>query len=1053
MSRTDAHVRPGDGVSSSDTGALPLRPLRVLALGGLAAVVLVATVFGLLYRAQLVDAHVQEAERKAAALTTTLTQALRDDLPLLAVPAEGQAVPLPSSEETERFKSRIQEVAAVLPLLEVSILDRRGTVVLSTDREAIGTTRRPPSGLAEALRGRPQSAFTARTQYALFDEVHITSYALATLVPVYDESARTVVGVAAVHLDLAESMEGLTAEVAETTAGTAGALAVVYVALLVFGRYVERLLRAQQAQIAAEMAERREADAHLRRVQDAMETTIAERTRRLRESEARFREFAESSSDWLWETDQNHRFTYISEGFRRLVNQEPSFILGHSRIDLRADPHETPARWQAHLDDLRHHRPFRGFCYTMRLPDGRTRYLSVSGTPIFDENGRFHGYRGTGTDLTHQHEAEQTITRMGRIIDQSANEVYIFDGETLHFLQVNRGARLNLGHSVEELVGLTPLDIMPLETRDSFERRLAPLRQRPSTSTVFESLYQRKDGSRYPVEVRLQYMAQERPPVFVAVVQDITARRQAELALQESEERFRSVAEMSLDGIVVHVDGVIVYANRQAVQIARANTVGDLIDQPIERFIHPDHRAAIFERVRHMHETGRPTERAEFRLLRLSGQPFDAEMSSSPITYGGRAATQTVLRDVTDSKVVQGQLIQTAKLATLGEMAAGMAHELSQPMNVIRMAAEGALLERNGGSTAGDANRAALEIISAQAARMGDIIEHMRIFSRKEAEAIEVFDPALCVKQAVDMIEAQLYAEGISLNARYPSGSYGVRGRPVHLEQVLLNLLTNARDSIRQRWRNEEETGEGEIAIETFVTSGEDRLIIRVTDNGGGIPPEIMDRIFEPFYTTKEVGTGTGLGLSVSYSLIAAMDGTLRARNVDRGAQFEIALPIARDAFSAEAPPSGLHAVAVPPEDADDGEPSALLTHVLVVDDEPFATKLVADHLERLGYRVTTASDGEEGYEKFLEDPPDLVITDLRMPHCDGAEMVRRMQNHVPDLPVIVATGHLGHLEAAAGTLQDQTVAILKKPISLSELTRHVRVAVRLPDAAKEVSE
>ncbi|MFA7431031.1 MAG: PAS domain S-box protein [Rhodospirillaceae bacterium] len=1050
MHRDDGTALPEESGSFPAAGGnlLPrVQPLRIIALAGLVLVIAATVALGALSRVQLSTTLIDDARSDALAIAGLLEPTVLGD-----------------AMAGNTFRRTIAASARMLPIVEVTVADERGVVVLSTRPDATGD----PTGNAEAARsalaGIPWVGPGAQRSYMLDlhqgNPVTVTpEQVLTAYVPLRDGSGR-VTGIAIIHQDMAHVSTAVQTAVLRLVAATAAVMAVLYAGLLMLGRHIELLISTQQVQIEAEVAERREAEAHLRQVQDAMENTVAERTRRLRESEARFREFAESASDWLWETDQSHTFTYVSDGFRRLIGADPDWYLGRSRLDSRADAQDAPARWQVHLDDLRHHRPFRAFSYSLGLPDGSTRYVSASGTPVFDERGRFRGYRGTGTDLTHQHEAEQTITRMGRIIDQSANEVYIFDAETLHFLQVNRGARQNLGHSAEDLFEMTPLDIMPLETADSFRRRLTPLCQRPSTSTVFESLYKRQDGSRYPVEVRLQYMAQERPPVFVAVVQDITARRQAELALQESEERFRAVAEMSLDGIIVDVDGIIVYANRQAVQITRANTIGDLITQSLERFVHPDHRDMLAVRLRRMHDTGRATERTEISLLRLSGQPFDAEMSSSPITYAGKAATQTVLRDVTDTKVVQGQLIQTAKLATLGEMAAGMAHELSQPMNVIRMAAEGALLERADGGGPDPDSRATLEIISSQAGRMGEIIDHMRIFSRKEPEAIEVFDPALCIMQAVNMIESQLYAEGIAITARYPIGTHGVRGRPVHLEQVLLNLLTNARDAVLQRWRAEDQESSfrGAIMVEGSASGGDGRLRIRVSDNGGGIPPDIIERIFEPFYTTKQVGTGTGLGLSVSYSLVAGMNGALRVSNLVDGAQFEITLPIDNKAPSdhpqglAHPPPRQPVAAraAAAPEASDDDkeEPSALLIHVLVVDDEPFATKLVADHLDRMGYRVTTAGDGEDGYQKFLSDPPDLVITDLRMPRCDGAEMVRRMQEHVPTLPVIVVTGHLGHLESAAADLQDHTAAILKKPISLAELTRHVRALVHLPDPA-----
>lgn len=1038
MQRDDATsgAEPGTTTTTAASAAgggravLPrIQPLRIIATAGLLLIVAATLALGTTSRTQLAAVLGDQARATAKGLGTTLA-------PLLdGHPADSQAA----------LAAIAAEAAALAPVVGLSVADAGGVVLFSTDPQAIGRPLDDTAAAQAALGGAVREAAAKRQILSLY-------------VPLRDQGDGPVIGVAAVHQDTARLDAAATAGMTRLVAATIAIMAVLYAALLMLGRHIGHLVEAQQGLIEAEVAERREAEAHLRRVQDAMENTIAERTRRLRDSEARFREFAESASDWLWETDETHAFTYVSEGFRRLIGADPNWYLGRSRLELRADGQDAPARWQIHQDDLRNHRPFRAFCYSLRLPDGSSRFVSASGTPVFDDRGRFKGYRGTGTDLTHQHEAEQTITRMGRIIDQSANEVYIFDAESLNFLQVNRGARQNLGHSAEDLAEMTPLSIMPLETADSFRRRLNPLRQRPSTSTVFESLYRRKDGSRYPVEVRLQYMAQERPPVFVAVVQDITARRQAELALQESEERFRAVAEMSLDGIIVDVDGVIVYANRQAVQIARANTIGDLITQPLERFVHPDNRPMLAARLRRMHTTGRATDRTEIRLLRLSGQPFDAEMSSSPITYAGRTATQTVLRDVTDTKVVQGQLIQTAKLATLGEMAAGMAHELSQPMNVIRMAAEGALMEAADGSGPARDPKGALEIIAGQAGRMGEIIDHMRIFSRKEAEAVEVFDPSLCIMQAVNMIESQLYAEGIAITARYPLGTHGVRGRPVHLEQVLLNLLTNARDAVLQRWRAEapESSFRGVISVDGTTGASETQLVIRVTDNGGGIPADIIDRIFEPFYTTKEIGTGTGLGLSVSYSLVSGMNGTLRVRNIEDGAQFEITLPIDHETpgESVGEPMTGAalpapHQTPLPLEVAgDDDEPSALLIHILVVDDEPFATKLVADHLDRLGYRVTTAGDGEDGYEKFLADPPDLVITDLRMPRCDGAEMIRRMQAHVPDLPVIVVTGHLGHLESAAADLQGHTSAILKKPISLAELTGKVRSLVSLPQPA-----
>lgn len=1049
----------GDGPDEVlPTAALPpVSPLRHLALAGLVLVVCGGLALGWLYRTQMLDEIMTGARQHAIDLASSLGAHLG---PTVESALQNGKGPLPPAIETAVARE-IRTVGAVLPILQANLIALDGRVVFSTDASQVGALEARNPRFRSAASGAVSCEVSTRRDFVMFDRRTTSEHALATSVPLRDGTQ--MIGVIEIFQDVQAPIDRVEQRVRHLLAAVIGVMIVLYIGLLALGRHIERLVQRQNRRIGEEIAERRDAEVHLRRVQDDMERTIAERTQRLRENEARFREFAESASDWLWEMDADFRFTYISEGLNRILNLDPADFIGRTRDEINGAPGDAPARWQAHRDDLLHHRPFRDFVYTLHIPGKGMRTVAISGKPVFDDTGRFRGYRGIGSDATERHKAEQTITRLGRILDQSANEVFIIDATSLQFVQVNRGARRNLGYATEEITALGPLDIVPSATRDWLLRRLEPLRRRPSETAVFETFLQRKDGSRYPVEFRLQYAAQERPPVYVGVAQDITARKRTEQALQESEDRYRTMAEMSLDAILVHVDDVIVYANRQAGTVVGGST-DVLIGRAITEFITPEYQSLARRRLDALQNDGAPSESTEMRLLRADGSVFDAEVASSSIAFGGRPAVQTVLRDITERKAVQGQLIQTAKLATLGEMAAGMAHELSQPMNVIRMAAEGALLDGPAEpSPTEQARRATLEIIVGQAARMGEIIDHMRIFSRKQAEDVEMFEPALCIKAVLNMVEAQFYAEDISLAVRYPSGTPRLLGRPVHLEQVLLNLLTNARDAVRQRAAREtDDAWRASIAIDAWVvpageagnTSADDMLHVTVADNGGGIPEDSLDRIFEPFFTTKEVGTGTGLGLSVSFGLIGAMGGTITARNENGGALFEIEVPVSDAPAPAQpeaAPPQCLPPSAPAPAAAsgDDDEPDALLIHVLVVDDEPFATKLVSDHLSYLGYRVTTAADGEEGYERFLTDPPDIVVTDLRMPRCDGMELMRRMHEHVPDLPVIVATGHLGHLETASAEMQDHAAAILKKPISLKHLSDRIRSLVALPETVR----
>ena len=243
-----------------------------------------------------------------------------------------------------------------------------------------------------------------------------------------------------------------------------------------------------------------------------------------------------------------------------------------------------------------------------------------------------------------------------------------------------------------------------------------------------------------------------------------------------------------------------------------------------------------------------------------------------------------------ERKEASAQIIQASKLATLGEMATSVAHELNQPLNIIRMAAWNSRRKlAQGDSDAQVANfeylDAKLERIEGQISRASQIIDHMRMFGREAREDLEPIDPTKAVTNALDLMGEQLRLADIKVSTSLPAGGAMVMGHSIQLEQVILNLLTNARDAIGQR------LGVVKGAIELCAIASGSEVTITCADNGGGIPDGIISRIFEPFYTTKEVGQGTGLGLSVTYGIIRDMNGAISAENTDKGACFTIKLP------------------------------------------------------------------------------------------------------------------------------------------------------------------
>ena len=241
------------------------------------------------------------------------------------------------------------------------------------------------------------------------------------------------------------------------------------------------------------------------------------------------------------------------------------------------------------------------------------------------------------------------------------------------------------------------------------------------------------------------------------------------------------------------------------------------------------------------------------------------------------------MTDISERKKATAQIIQSSKLATLGEMATSVAHELNQPLNVIRMAAWNARRKIADGAADLEYINSKLERIEEQTARAAAIIDHMRMFGRDAKETPEPVDPRNVVMNALDLVGEQLRLAGIEIATEFPESCAFILGHTIQIEQVILNLLTNARDAM-------EEKEEGS-KITLLVFEDDNGVNITSEDTGGGIPNNVLPRIFEPFYTTKEIGRGTGLGLSVSYGIVRGMNGTITAENTDGGARFKITLP------------------------------------------------------------------------------------------------------------------------------------------------------------------
>ncbi|MBT7898565.1 MAG: hypothetical protein HN565_07295, partial [Rhodospirillales bacterium] len=237
------------------------------------------------------------------------------------------------------------------------------------------------------------------------------------------------------------------------------------------------------------------------------------------------------------------------------------------------------------------------------------------------------------------------------------------------------------------------------------------------------------------------------------------------------------------------------------------------------------------------------------------------------------------------------QVSEVSRLATLGEMAVGMAHELNQPLNTIRLASENAQHAIEDGFSNQEFELSKLRMISEQSAKMGEMIQRMCVVGRSEGP-LDIIDPRESIRDACSLLALQFVDDGIIVTLDLDDTPLRILGSRNELAQVLINFMTNARDAIVENQPENMDRNPGTSGrIDVILDSRRDGVVIQVKDNGGGIPDDVIERIFDPFFTTKEVTKGTGLGLSISFGIINAMGGQIKVENFGGGAIFTLVLP------------------------------------------------------------------------------------------------------------------------------------------------------------------
>jgi PAS domain S-box-containing protein len=614
------------------------------------------------------------------------------------------------------------------------------------------------------------------------------------------------------------------------------------------------------------------------------------------------------------------------------------------------------------------------------------------------------------------------------LFEKNPSVMWVYDRETFRFLAVNDAAVNLYGYSPEEFSRMTILDIRPAEDVPRLiqliERHPEGLRQSG------EWRHRTKDGRELIVESVGHTLTFADREASLVVARDMTARRQAEAALAESEQRFRMMAD-SMPAMLWLTDaaGKMTFLNKLWLDYAGAPAVEQL-GSGWRRLLVPEEEAGVAAAFAQACQTQQPFE-LQHRLVGADGvQRWFLDRGIPRFARDGQfLGLIGVLFDITDLRTAQAQLQQAQKMEAVGRLTGGIAHDFNNLLTLILGSAE--LLSEH--KQADSDMRATAELIADAAERGAELTKRMLAFARRQPLQPAVIDVEQLVRQMEGMLRRAL-GEDIDIQIASGRELWKTLADPHQLESALLNLAINARDAMPSGGKLTIELinahlDEAYAAQNDEVVPG-DYVMVAVTDTGTGIAPEILEKVFEPFFTTKGVGQGSGLGLSMVYGFVKQSGGHAKVYSeVGHGTTVKLYLPRA----STDEP--GQRPAARTPGEVPGGTET-----ILVVEDDAMVRSFVQEQLASLGYTVIAAEDGPGALALLAEHPEvKLLFTDVIMPGgMNGRQLADEVRRRLPEMKILFTSGYAESAIMHQGRL-DPGVHLLNKPYRRPDLALKVR--------------
>jgi two-component system cell cycle sensor histidine kinase/response regulator CckA len=787
------------------------------------------------------------------------------------------------------------------------------------------------------------------------------------------------------------------------------------------------------------------ADVLLTRVEQAgkqfLQATVRDITDRKRSEEALIESkeylnnIINAIGDPVFVKDNQYRFILANDALCRMIGAEREDVIGKTLGESL--PEDQMEHFLA-VDKIVLESGQENLCEEpLTGADGKILTIVTRKSRYIDEQGNKF-LVGVIRDITERKHSEESLRRLATVVKDSNDAITIQDFEG-RITAWNRGAELMYGYTEEEALRMSIWDLTPPDKVTELKEVTHRLMEGEKITT-FETKRIAKDGRVLDVWLTITKLVDDSGKIIgiASTARDVTDRKRSDEVLREQEFKLRSITDTAQDAILMMDDsGRITFWNPAAERIfgygAQEALGKDLHALIAPQRYHEDFQEAYpgFLNTGEGKSVGKTS---ESKALRKDGREIDVELSLASVRINDRWHAAGTVRDISERKLLEEQYRQAMKMETVGRLAGGVAHDFNNMLTVITGYTDMMLTQLD------QHDPLCKDVIEVQNAadRAANLTRQLLAFSRKQILEPQIINLNSVLADLHKMLH-RVIGEDIDL-ATVPNPELcNIEADPGQIEQVIVNLVVNARDSMPSGGKLTIETqniylDEDYCRIHTDIKPG-DFAMIAVSDNGCGISQEIISKIFEPFFTTKEVGKGTGLGLATVFGIVKQSGGSINVYSeVGKGSSFKIYFP--KKDMVADAITRRTRQI------EDDGLRGT--GTILIVEDEEIVREMAVKVLKTNGYNVITAQTGNAALLicRQMDKPVDLVLTDVVMPGISGIQFIGELRKFWPNTKVIFMSGYTPDAILHQGILEPGT-PFIGKPFRMAELLKKVKGVIK----------